>query len=124
MVFALPIGPMSSVERKFLAVGIWNTLFSPFLIYLLNQWAEVFHNYQIPLLVTFLASTLQAHYTQRKFVWKSTGRHSNELLKFHNQNHPSINSKCSQNVTPILLISLCAGAKNVRATRHDSRANT
>lgn len=80
--FSLPLISMSSIEAKFLTLGIWNTLFGLFLFYLLSEQVEVFQNYQISLLITFLVSTTQAHYTQRKFVWKSEGRYFDELLKF------------------------------------------
>ena len=66
---------------KYLLVGIWNAIFSlSFYYFLLSLLSN--KNYQLALLISYIISTLQAHYSQRKLVWKSSTPYLRELVWF------------------------------------------
>ena len=71
----------NSKHSRYLFVGIWNAFFSLsfyfFLLWLLNK-----NHYQTALLVSYIFSTIQAHFTQRIFVWHSKSPYLPELAKF------------------------------------------
>jgi len=68
-------------EISFLVVGVWNTIFGLSLFYLLLKIIPEL-NYFIILTSSFIISTLQSHFSQRSFVWRSSGPYLYELMKF------------------------------------------
>lgn len=72
---------LNSKHSRYLLVGIWNALFSLsfyfFLLWFLNK-----NNYQIALFISYVFSTVQAHFTQRNLVWRSKAPYLPEMSKF------------------------------------------
>jgi putative flippase GtrA len=66
---------------RFLIVGAWNTFFGLALFYALIETRHTL-NYQITLLCSFVLSTVQSHFSQRIFVWKSKQKYLAELSRF------------------------------------------
>ena len=73
---------MPSNYIKYIYVGIWNTVFSLVLFRVL-LWSYKDLHYQVILLLTFIISNIQSHFTQRKFVWESDNRYLYELIRFY-----------------------------------------
>ena len=69
------------LEKKYLLVGLLNTIFSVTLFYILLQ---IFQNsqYQLILLMCFFVANLESHLTQRLLVWKSVSPYFSELVRF------------------------------------------
>lgn len=72
---------MQTNSKNYLLVGLWNALFGFSIFFLLTQHLSQEHH-QFSLLLTFAISTPQAHFSQRKFVWKSNAVYWKELIKF------------------------------------------
>lgn len=68
-------------EIIFLAFGVWNTIFGISLFYLLLKFIPDL-NYFVILVSSFIVSTVQSHFTQRNFVWRSRAPYLCELMKF------------------------------------------
>jgi putative flippase GtrA len=68
-------------QIRFLAIGIWNTIFGISLFYFLAV-KNLNSNYQVALFCCFIISTAQSHYAQRRLVWFSKQKYFPELLKF------------------------------------------
>ena len=68
-------------EISFLAVGVWNTIFGLSLFYLLLKFIPEL-NYFVILASSFITSTVQSHFSQRNFVWRSSAPYLYELMKF------------------------------------------
>ena len=69
------------LKARFLLVGLWNTIFG-LVLFLLFLEVFPFLNYSILLVSSFLISTAQSHFTQRRLVWRSNANYPSELLKF------------------------------------------
>lgn len=67
--------------RKYVYVGVWNTIFSLAIFQILLYFCPALH-YQIILLITFLVANFQSHFTQRKIVWKSKKNYFIEFTQF------------------------------------------
>lgn len=68
-------------EIRFLAFGVWNTIFGLSLFYLLLKFIPELKYYLI-LVSSFIISTVQSHFSQRHFVWRSSAPYLYELMKF------------------------------------------
>ena len=62
-------------------VGLWNTFFGFILFCCLKEFL-LQGQHQLNLLLTFIISTPQAHFSQRKLVWKSEEVYIYELGKY------------------------------------------
>lgn len=71
---------MKSTTR-YLLVGIWNSLFGVGVFLVLSQsFPKLFDS--VILLFSYLISIVQAHFSQRKFVWNSQAGYLVELFRF------------------------------------------
>jgi len=68
-------------EIRFLAFGVWNTVFGLTLFYLLLKFIPEL-NYYVILVSSFIISTVQSHFSQRHLVWRSSAPYLYELMKF------------------------------------------
>ena len=66
---------------RYVIVGIWNSFFGIFTFILLSLFLKE-ENSVLILGVSYVFSTLQAHFSQRRFVWKSESEYLPELFKF------------------------------------------
>ncbi len=66
---------------RYLLVGIWNSVFGVGIFLILSLSLPEFSDSLI-LLISYLVSIVQAHFMQRKFVWSSTERYFQELVRF------------------------------------------
>jgi hypothetical protein len=67
---------------KYIYIGIWNTLFS-LVLFRVFLWLFQDLHYQFILLMTFICSNIQSHFTQRKFVWGANNHYLYELIRFY-----------------------------------------
>jgi putative flippase GtrA len=67
--------------KKYIFIGIWNSIFGISVFILLSLFLKEGNSISI-LGASYIFSTLQAHFSQRKFVWKSESEYLPELLKF------------------------------------------
>lgn len=69
------------VTTRYLLVGIWNSIFGigSFLV-LSYSFPKLFDS--VILLFSYLISIVQAHFSQRKFVWNSQESYLGELFRF------------------------------------------
>lgn len=71
---------MKSTTR-YLLVGIWNSLFGVGVFLVLSQsFPKLFDS--VILLFSYFISIVQAHFSQRKFVWSSQAGYLGELARF------------------------------------------
>ena len=66
---------------RYLLVGIWNSVFGVGIFLILSLSLPDLSDSLI-LLISYLVSIVQAHFMQRKFVWSSTERYFQELVRF------------------------------------------
>ena len=66
---------------RYLFVGIWNSVFGVGIFLILSLSLPELSDSLI-LLISYLVSIVQAHFMQRKFVWSSTERYMQELVRF------------------------------------------
>ena len=66
---------------RYLLVGIWNSVFGVGIFLILSLSLPKLSDSLI-LLISYLVSIVQAHFMQRKFVWSSTERYMQELVRF------------------------------------------
>jgi len=66
---------------RYLLVGIWNSVFGVGIFLILSLSLPKLSDSLI-LLISYLVSIVQAHFMQRKFVWSSTERYFQELIRF------------------------------------------
>ena len=66
---------------RYLLVGIWNSVFGVGIFLILSLSLPKLGDSLI-LLISYLVSIVQAHFMQRKFVWSSTERYFQELVRF------------------------------------------
>jgi putative flippase GtrA len=66
---------------RYLLVGIWNSVFGVGIFLILSLSLPELSD-SIILLISYLVSIVQAHFMQRKFVWSSTERYFQELVRF------------------------------------------
>jgi len=66
---------------RYLLVGIWNSLFGVAVFLVLSQSFPKLFDSAI-LLFSYLISIVQAHFSQRKFVWSSQAGYLGELFRF------------------------------------------
>ena len=66
---------------RYLLVGIWNSVFGVGIFLILSLSLPELSDSLI-LLISYLVSIAQAHFMQRKFVWSSTERYFQELVRF------------------------------------------
>ena len=66
---------------RYLLVGIWNSVFGVGIFLILSLSLPELSDSLI-LLISYLVSIVQAHFMQRKFVWSSTERYFQELIRF------------------------------------------
>lgn len=69
------------VPARYLIIGIWNSIFGVGTFLILSQSFPKLYD-SIILLVSYVISIAQAHFSQRKFVWKSREDYFSELLRF------------------------------------------
>jgi len=66
---------------RYVMVGVWNSFFGIFtfltISLIFEETADV-----VVLIIAYLPSIIQAHYCQRRFVWRSRKKYFPELLKF------------------------------------------
>jgi putative flippase GtrA len=72
---------MNRLGSRYILVGLWNTFFGLGNFYLL-LWLIGESHYIIVLTVSYCLSILQAHFSQRFFVWHSGKSYFRELSKF------------------------------------------
>lgn len=70
-----------NLKKRYLFVGLLNTLFSVTLFYVLLRVLQNLQ-YQLILLICFFIANLESHLTQRFLVWKSVNPYFPELLRF------------------------------------------
>ncbi len=66
---------------RYVLVGIWNSIFGVGIFLILSLSLPELSDSLI-LLISYLVSIVQAHFMQRKFVWSSTERYFQELVRF------------------------------------------
>ncbi len=66
---------------RYVLVGIWNSIFGVGIFLILSLSLPELSDSLI-LLISYLISIAQAHFMQRKFVWRSTERYFQELVRF------------------------------------------
>jgi len=66
---------------KYIVVGIWNTFFGLSVFIFLSVFFKGMNSIAV-LGISYIISTLQAHFSQRKLVWNSDADYFPELLKF------------------------------------------
>lgn len=66
---------------RYLFVGIWNSVFGVGIFLILSLSLPELSDSLI-LLISYLVSIVQAHFMQRKFVWSSTEKYFQELVRF------------------------------------------
>ena len=66
---------------RYLLVGIWNSVFGVGIFLILSLSLPELSD-SLVLLISYLVSIVQAHFMQRKFVWSSTERYFQELVRF------------------------------------------
>ena len=66
---------------RYLLVGLWNSVFGVGIFLILSQSFPKLSDSLI-LLIAYVVSIVQAHFMQRKFVWSSTERYFQELVRF------------------------------------------
>ena len=66
---------------RYLLVGIWNSVFGVGIFLILSLSLPELSD-SIILLISYLVSIVQAHFMQRKFVWNSTEKYFQELVRF------------------------------------------
>ena len=66
---------------RYLLVGLWNSVFGVGIFLILSLSLPELSDSLI-LLISYLVSIVQAHFMQRKFVWSSTERYFQELVRF------------------------------------------
>ena len=69
------------VTTRYLLVGIWNSIFGLGSFLILSQgFPELYDS--LVLFFSYVISIVQAHYSQRKLVWKSQEGYLGELFRF------------------------------------------
>jgi putative flippase GtrA len=66
---------------RYIVVGVWNSIFGITFFYLLS----IYFSRTFDLIIlgsSYFISTVQAHFAQRNFVWKSHAAYLPELIKF------------------------------------------
>ena len=66
---------------RYLLVGLWNSVFGVGIFLILSLSFPKLSDSLI-LLIAYVVSIVQAHFMQRKFVWRSTERYFQELVRF------------------------------------------
>jgi putative flippase GtrA len=66
---------------RYVIVGIWNSFFGISIFILLSLLLKDGNSILI-LGLSYVIATLQAHFSQRRFVWKSESKYLPELFKF------------------------------------------
>jgi putative flippase GtrA len=69
-------------QVRYLVVGGWNTLFGVALFAVLYWLLQDVLGYGLILLICQVIAVVQAHWAQRRFVWRSESRFWPELLRF------------------------------------------
>ncbi len=77
-----PVAALDSTKSRYLLVGAWNTLFGVALFALTFSWLGERVPYPWILLACQVIAVLQAHWSQRTFVWRSLGSFWPELSRF------------------------------------------
>lgn len=73
---------MAGTQVRYLIVGGWNTLFGLAVFAALWWLLAGIVGYGLILLACQVIATVQAHWAQRRFVWRSDGQFWPELLRF------------------------------------------
>ena len=66
---------------RYLLVGIWNSVFGVGIFLILSLSLPELSD-SLVLLISYIVSIVQAHFMQRKYVWSSTERYFQELVRF------------------------------------------
>ena len=69
------------VTTRYVLVGIWNSIFGVGIFLLLSKSFPKLYD-SVILLFSYIISIVQAHFTQRKFVWESKESYFGELFRF------------------------------------------
>ena len=67
---------------RYLVVGGWNTVFGVLLFVVLQVLLHDVLPYPVVLLIAQVIAVLQAHWSQRTLVWRTTGQFWSELTRF------------------------------------------
>ncbi len=71
----------NQLMSRYIVIGVWNSFFGIVSFYLLS--AYLTHTFDLVILgLSYFISIIQAHFTQRNFVWKSRAAYFPELVKF------------------------------------------
>ena len=66
---------------RYLLVGLWNSVFGVGIFLILSQSFPKLSD-SLVLLIAYVVSIVQAHFMQRKFVWNSSEKYFQELVRF------------------------------------------
>ena len=73
---------MGGTQVRYIVVGGWNTVFGLAVFAALWWLLESVIGYGVILLVCQVIATVQAHWAQRRFVWRSEAQFWPELMRF------------------------------------------
>ena len=80
--FGFVIKIFLNVKYRYVIFGIWNWLFGALVFLILSVFFKSTLHYNLLVLISYLVSSTQAHFIQRKFVWKSNNLYPSELIRF------------------------------------------
>ena len=107
--FGFNIKIFLNVKYRYIAFGIWNWLFGVLVFLILSVFFKSTLHYNLLVLISYLVSSTQAHFIQRKFVWKSNNPYPSELIRF-------ISSYIGMFISNILLLTLIVNITNFSPT--------
>ena len=80
--FGFNIKIFLNVKYKYITFGIWNWFFGVLVFLVLSLFFKSTLHYNLLVLISYVISSTQAHFIQRKFVWKSNNDYLLELIRF------------------------------------------
>ena len=72
----------TNLKKRYLIFGVWNWLFGVIVFLVLTYFLKTTVHYNLLVFFSYVISSTQAHFIQRKFVWFSNNYYPAELLKF------------------------------------------
>jgi hypothetical protein len=100
---------LTNVKSRYFIFGVWNWLFGVIVFLLLSYFLKTTFHYNLLVFLSYIRSSTQAHFIQRKFVWFSTNYYPVELLKF-------IFSYIGMFISNIILITASVSITNLSPT--------
>jgi len=107
--FGFNIKIFSNVKHRYIVFGIWNWFFGLLVFLVLSLFFKSTLHYNLLVLISYLISSTQAHFIQRKFVWRSNNRYPSELIRF-------ILSYMGMFVSNILILTIIVNVTNFSPT--------